>query len=40
MRLHIGKPIYPVATDLDTDFRLRMKAAREQMEDYKRTSTR
>jgi len=35
MRLNIGKPIYPVTTDLKTDFRLRMKAAREQMETYK-----
>lgn len=32
MRLKIGKPIYPVDTDLDVDTRLRMIAAREQME--------
>lgn len=32
MRLHIGKPIYPVATDLEVDSKLRMKAVREQME--------
>jgi len=32
MRLRIGKPIYPAASDLETDFEIRMKAAREQME--------
>lgn len=32
MRLHIGKPIYPIATDLETDSELRMQAARKQME--------
>lgn len=32
MRLHIGEPIYPIATDLNMDSKLRMEAAREQME--------
>ncbi|NLY43365.1 MAG: glycosyltransferase [Clostridiaceae bacterium] len=32
MRLHIGKPIYPIATDREIDSELRMKAVREQME--------
>lgn len=32
MRLHIGKPIYPIDTDLEIDSKLRMKAVREQME--------
>ncbi|HPT78587.1 MAG TPA: glycosyltransferase [Candidatus Atribacteria bacterium] len=32
MRLHIGKPIYPIAADLETDSELRMQAARKQME--------
>lgn len=34
MRLHIGKPIHPIASDLETDSKLRMEAAREQMEVY------
>ena len=33
MRLHIGKPIYPVDTDLKTDSKLRMEAVLEQMGD-------
>ncbi|NLM21983.1 MAG: glycosyltransferase [Peptococcaceae bacterium] len=33
MRLHIGKPIYPIATDLKIDSKLRMEAVREQMKD-------
>ncbi len=32
MRFHIGKPIYPVATDCEIDSELRMKTVREQME--------
>lgn len=31
MRLHIGKPTYPITTDLKTDSKLRMKAVRDQM---------
>jgi hypothetical protein len=32
MRLHVGRPIEPVDTDLEIDSKLRMKAVREQMD--------
>ncbi|MGI6278977.1 MAG: glycosyltransferase [Acutalibacteraceae bacterium] len=38
MRLHIGKPIYPVDSDLEIDLKIRMKTVREQMESFVKPS--
>lgn len=34
MRLHVGKPIYPIDSDWEIDSKLRMKTVREQMESF------